>query len=416
MSDENPSIDLPAPRLLRSALFVDFDNVYSGLSRVDGAAASSFANNPALLLRWLRDGRDEDGAFRRRFLVRDCYLNPQVYDWCRPQFVAAGFRVIDCPSLTQQGKSSADTHIVLDVVDALAHATRYDEFVICSADADFSPLMTKLRRHDRRTTMVAAGPFATAYEAVCDTAIGPMQLVDAFVGSGSEVPRAPLDTGDLGGLPDNLTASAAAAVRAAVAESPRPLPGATAAAAAQRAVPGIAAADWGGHGGFAAFVRRELPELRLVRNDSGGWIVDPARQSLATIPTDDVSADDVIARVCRVTRAPRLSSEQYAALFDALVDVGRQQPLLGRIGADVRDRTAARVPSIPVARGAVNFVVQGLVYAGADPRSGRFTARELAERWRDNLVQLAEQAGIQLSAADVTVISERILRDVPETR
>jgi hypothetical protein len=231
-------------RLFRSALYVDFDNLYSGLRHVDQDAANTFANDPGRLLAWLGTGSDEEGAFRRRFLVRDCYLNPQVHANYRAQFVAAGFRVIDCPSLTQRGKSSADTHIVLDVVDALGHATRYDEFVICSADADFSPLMTKLRRHDRRTLMVAAGPYAAAYEAVCDSTIGPMRLLEAFAAPVADVASA-LPTPAMTALTAADLTAAAAAIRTLVDASPSALAGATAAAAGIRAVPHIAVGGWG---------------------------------------------------------------------------------------------------------------------------------------------------------------------------
>jgi hypothetical protein len=393
-------------RVLRSALYVDFDNLFTGLKQVDPDAARTFANDPARLLDWLSRGEDDDGGFRRRFLVRDCYLNPQVYAWCRAQFVAAGFRVVDCPSLTQQGKSSADTHIVLDVVDALSHSTRYDEFVICSADADFSPLMTKLRRHDRRTVMVAAGPYSAAYEAVCDTSIGPMQLVEAFA---STTPPVDLREG-LRSVPKGVdeadVATAAEAVRRIVAASTTPLPGATAAAAGQRAVPGIAAAGWGAAGGFSAFVRERLPELELVRNDSGGWLIDPKRHSVGDIVAE-TAPDDVVARVCRVTRAPRLSGAQYAVLFEELSKAAPAQPLLGRIGADVRERAAA--VGTPVGRGAVNFVVQGLVYAGADPRQGQRSGRELARAWRENVGTLCRQAGMELTPEDEIALDAWIL-------
>lgn len=396
-------------RLIRSALYVDFDNVYSGLCKVDLKAAKTFANNPALLLDWLRGGEDDSGPFLRRFLVRDCYLNPKEYAWCRAQFVAAGFRVIDCPSLTQQGKSSADVHIVLDVVDALGHATHYDEFVVCSADADFSPLMTKLRRHDRRTVMVAAGPFAAAYEAVCDTTIGPMQLVEAF----TPRPAIEVQQAEEPALSDKEIAAATAAVLQAVRKSP--VPGSTAALAAQGAVPGIVAAGWGGPGGFSAFVSRELPKLQLVRKESGGWILDPARHKAADIPSSDEpeEPDDIVAKVCRVSRAPQLSSDQYATLFTELAEVGKSQTALGRLGADVRDRAAARGGTVAVGRVAVNRVVQGLLYQDADPRDGKLSPRELAERWRDNVLVLCNQAGMQLSKADKAALNDWILKRLP---
>lgn len=165
-------------RRLRSALFVDFDNVYIGLARLDPRAAEAFATDPAHWLSELGQGSDVDGDLTRRFLVRACYLNPSVYSRFRPNFTRAGFTVVDCPSLTQQGKSSADINLVLDAVDALAATTRYDEFVIVSADADFTPLAQRCRADDRRVTIITASPAASAYRSVADTVIGADALAD----------------------------------------------------------------------------------------------------------------------------------------------------------------------------------------------------------------------------------------------
>lgn len=165
-------------RRLRSALFVDFDNVYIGLARLDPQAAEAFATDPGHWLSELGQGSDVDGDLTRRFLVRACYLNPSVYSRFRPNFTRAGFQVVDCPSLTQQGKSSADINLVLDAVDALAATTRYDEFVIVSADADFTPLAQRCRADDRRVTIITASPAASAYRSVADTVIGADALAD----------------------------------------------------------------------------------------------------------------------------------------------------------------------------------------------------------------------------------------------
>ena len=162
---------LDTPRRLRTAMFVDFDNVYIGLRRLDPDAAEAFATDPGHWLAELESGSDADGDFTRRFLVRACYLNPSVFSRFRPNFTRAGFQVVDCPSLTQQGKSSADINLVLDAVDALDGDTRYDEFVIVSADADFTPLVQRCRAADRRVTIITASPAASAYRAVADTVI-----------------------------------------------------------------------------------------------------------------------------------------------------------------------------------------------------------------------------------------------------
>ena len=99
---------------LKSALFVDFDNVYSGLHKLDVSIADRFARTPQRWMNWLVESLElpqpaPDGA-RRRMLVRRSYLNPQVYQRFRPAFNLAGFEIIDCPSLTSEGKTSTDIH------------------------------------------------------------------------------------------------------------------------------------------------------------------------------------------------------------------------------------------------------------------------------------------------------------------
>jgi hypothetical protein len=144
-------------RRIRCALFVDLDNTYLGLRRLDPDAAEAFASDPSRWLAGLESGTDMDGPFARRFLVRNCYLNPTAFARYRPFFTGSGFRVVDCPSLTQQGKSSADINLVLDAMDALSGATRYDEFVIVSADR---PLRARTcrRGHLSERRLVPAGP------------------------------------------------------------------------------------------------------------------------------------------------------------------------------------------------------------------------------------------------------------------
>ena len=140
------------------------------MAQIPGAD-EAFASAPTHWLTALETGNDVEGEFSRRFLIRACYLNPSVFSQFRPNFTRAGFSVVDCPSLTQQGKSSADINLVLDAVDALGAETRYDEFVILSADADFTPLALRCRAADRRVTIITAGPAASAYRAVADTVI-----------------------------------------------------------------------------------------------------------------------------------------------------------------------------------------------------------------------------------------------------
>lgn len=158
---------------MKIALFVDFDNVYSGLRRISGEAAERFSRQPLNWLHWLTRGYSADSlpdltASPRRILVRRCYLNPVMYQKYRRPFHEAGFEIVDCPPMTATGKTSTDIHLVLDTMDALSDATHFDEFIVFSADADFSPLLRRLRRHDRRTVVFAAGAMSESYKASVD--------------------------------------------------------------------------------------------------------------------------------------------------------------------------------------------------------------------------------------------------------
>ena len=191
---------------LRSALFVDFDNIYIALRDQDDEAAERFRSNPASWLGWLENQLPEEyraltgGATNRRILIRRCYANPKSIGPYRPHFVRAGFEVIDTPPLTSQGKTSADIHMVIDMLDALNHPTRFDEFIICSGDADFTPVLLRLRKFDRRTVVLAVGPASGAYTAACDLTISEDDFFDDALlpdFKGRQTPRKTKQTGQV---------------------------------------------------------------------------------------------------------------------------------------------------------------------------------------------------------------------------
>jgi NYN domain len=180
MPDSNPS-----PTRIRSALFVDFDNIYLGLQREDPVAAEQFATDPARWLLWLQDNlpnQDGDGR-QRKILLRRCYLNPSQFGRFRPYFTRSAFEVVDCPPLTSGGKTSADIHMVMDILDTLGHATRFDEFILLSGDADFTPVLLRLSKHDRRSAILAVGPASVAYKAACDLLIDQDTFLEEAIGA-----------------------------------------------------------------------------------------------------------------------------------------------------------------------------------------------------------------------------------------
>lgn len=188
----------------RAALYVDFDNVFTAFASFDRARALAFATEPGRWLHWLAEGRDGDGC--RRLLVRRCYLNPagntapasggapvkgdasQVpFSQFRGAFIRDGFEVVDCPRLARL-KNAADIAMALDIADALAHPTRFDEFLILSGDADFTPVLHRLRAHDRRSTVLAPTGAAEAFEAAADRVLRLDALAEGFLTPKQEAP------------------------------------------------------------------------------------------------------------------------------------------------------------------------------------------------------------------------------------
>jgi hypothetical protein len=169
-----------------SGIFLDFDNVFSSLFKESRDAAKQFASEPA---RWLgafqgmRGSETEETS--HNFVIRRCYMNPsgkvansEYFSNYRQSFVRDGWEVIDTPPLTKQGKTSADTHIVMDVLDAVAQYPHVDEYVIMAADADYTPLVIRLRKHMKTTVVYAAMATSVAYRAACDSIIDERSLLE----------------------------------------------------------------------------------------------------------------------------------------------------------------------------------------------------------------------------------------------
>lgn len=392
-------------RRRRCALFVDFDNVYVGLRRLDPEAAEAFAGSPGHWLTALESGSDADGDFTRRFLVRSCYLNPSAFSHFRPNFTRAGFSVIDCPSLTQQGKSSADINLVLDAVDALMADTHYDEFMILSADADFTPLAHRFRAADRRVTIVTASPAASAYRAVADAVITADELAELVKHPEGDLadpapppPERAKDGNGRSKRSDQSRSPARRAVVRLVRSADRPLNGGSVARAAQKADPELAG-DWAGAGSFFPWLARDVPEVAAA----DGFVWDPSRFSESDLPTPGgVDLPPLQRQVVEVTDIPNLPTERYRVLLSTLADDVAAKPF-------DRPETARRVweacqqAGEPIGRSSVNTVISGVLYAGMDLTT-QPSVTAVAETWADNVIGLCRGARMDLSTADVSAI------------
>jgi NYN domain len=317
----------PARDRTKTALYVDFDNIFLNLAGEDRRAAQEFATAPQRWLRWIEEGMNEnaDGSESspvRNVLVRRCYLNPQSFGNYRPYFTRSGFSVIDCPPLTTRGKNSADIVMVMDIIDALEHQTRFDEFVIMSGDADFTPVLHRLRMHDRRTTVLASGSgAAAAYKAACDHLI----REDVFIEAGLRIGES--SSSLLGAIADRLYAVVSASDDGAfpVAQLPQML---------RRFPEFTVESNWLGFYSMRALVQALLerrPELRYEegevhrivlsspspRNGQGPDAAAPPADSLRAAALERLRA--LVASSAEPVSLPRAAQELRSALGETVL-------------------------------------------------------------------------------------------------
>lgn len=401
---------------MKSALFVDFDNIYSSLRRLNVDYAERFAQQPIDWIEWLARELElpehcpPDSS--RRLLVRRVYLNPQPYQRFRPAFNRAGFEIVDCPPMTSEGKTSTDIHMVLDVMELLAHETRYDEFIVFSADADFTPVLRKLRRWDRRTTVLAIGFPSAAYQASADLLINQEQFIaealgfaDALATSVPTRPVVAVEKDAAAALAGQSTKAAAVDVttlkqqildfiRDRVAQSPTPVALPWFATALPANFEGLRDKNWLGEGGFRKFIESlPLQPLRLQWT-GGGLVSDPARHrteaALKRLWGRDAELLAVAKPIHDAIGAPLLTPAQMRFFFDALAaDVRSTRFDLSETGKRVRDRCKDK--GEPVSRADVSWLLKGLLMSGFDFQQKAAGAESFAMALMENLLMLARR-------------------------
>lgn len=406
---------------MKSALFVDFDNVYTALRVLQPAAAERFGRYPTDWIRWMveslgiPDGHEP--AARRRLLVRRCYLNPSWYQNYRSAFLRAGFEIVDCPPVTSQGKTSTDIHMVLDIVELLQHETRYDEFIVLSADADFSPVLRKLRRFDRRTSVLAIGFPSAAYQASADLLIDERQFVEQALGL-------PLDPEEADALPvpaettpapsavrlsDAQRAEIAQLIELAVAQSPTPV-AAGPLASRLRQLHGAALDDWDGHEAFRPFFHSLRLEHLVWLSGSGGRIADATRHSTeAPAHADDHDAgaegweghEELRAtarEVAQLTGAPLWAPPTVRAVLESLsADLAREPFELSATAQRVRAACRERSPAVDVSMRDLVFTLRGMQFNGHVFGVGRDDALTLSERLCNQVLFLCQREELAVS-------------------
>jgi hypothetical protein len=428
------------PERMRTALFVDFDNIYINLADDDRDAATVFARNPEKWVDWLTHRaapfyHDTTGC-RRKIILRRCYMNPQQFAEFRPNFIRSAFEVVDCPPLTVRGKTSTDIHLVMDALDTLNHPVHVDEFIIFSGDADFTPLLLRLRKHDRMTAVLSAGYVSPAYKAASDAVIPLEGFIQHALGI------RPPEESPAGKAPGMKPSAETLALLTRMGERLSAAAGAGAGIPANE-IPEIymefeefrSGQNWIGLGSLRALteaVIEQRDDLAVVERDP--WRVArrerkngalPAAAAADACPTNGESANDVAGapgpedefhqkhpavaplaiKIHTVTGTPYLLPEHYGLLFrEAAREIRESGYMLYRNSKNVRDRCVER--GAPISRSQVNFILQGYKNSERSLDQKFESAENLAEimvRW---VLGLCRTSQLNLNEFEVGMVRQ----------
>lgn len=442
-----------------SAIFVDYDNIYLSLKRKDEEAAKRFSKDSHRWIRAIENGRlitptnGPTNPAPRRMVMNRCYGNPvprrnqndnstdmNSFPFVRHHFLRGGFEVIDCPPLTAQLKNSADIRMVMDIRDFLTHETFFDEFVILSSDADFTPLLHRLRAHARRTVVFSNDSTAAPYSALCDGEIRESSLIEMLLEDLQVEANANIA---LEAEPAPTPVTSGKMVRAEIVEevvrsvlsasAPQPLE-----ALAERAIRVLGHAktvgtEWGEAGSFRDLLIQELPDSvalteqapffaydvsrAIARNGQQQRIAAPpvAEPSTPALPaaTTEPEADPIspakatslqesIALIHQACKAPPLSPPEYRAVFTLLANEISTNQMQGHQTID-NVRALAKELGIDARKEDIRFIID--VVGEQDPwfEQGA-SALVFASRFRNFVIAKCQEAGMQLSADEIDLI------------
>jgi uncharacterized protein (TIGR00288 family) len=125
----------PDDAIRRIALLMDFENIVLGLP-----SAQKFRPK-AIVSRVLDLGK---------VVVKRAYSDWSRYETQKVKLHELGFELFDIPRRAMTGKNSADIRMVVDAMDVVISKEHIDTFALVTGDSDFTPLVSKLREHDKR--------------------------------------------------------------------------------------------------------------------------------------------------------------------------------------------------------------------------------------------------------------------------
>lgn len=339
------------PQTVKSVLFIDYDSIHQALEARQHGAGAFLASRAETWLAAIENGdlitpRLAPGD-RRRLLVKRCYADPQLLGKGRGAFITNGVQTIDCPAIANGPGHAPHAHLVLDAIDALEHTTGFDEFILLSASADLTPLLFRLRAHNRETVIYGHSETPAAYRASADA------LLDE-------------------GLLLRMLRDAEPAFEDGEDES------------------------------------RDEPVRAARSAPKGRSLATRGHQVPAPIGGNDRERLVALARrVSEATRVPLFSSKVYADLFRQLVQEIADN---GYRFQTTAENVAVRLDQLgrSVTRRQVGFVVKGLALKG-HVFAAEDTPETLGSVFHQQILYLARQAGLNLSADEENRLGAWIL-------
>ncbi|RMG12091.1 MAG: NYN domain-containing protein [Planctomycetota bacterium] len=123
------------PNVQRIALLLDYENIILGLPK-----QTKF--QPQVILdRLLEYGN---------VVIKRAYSDFSGRDKDKIVLHELGFDLLDIPVRSMTGKNSADIRMVVDAMEMIILHPHLDTFALVTGDSDFTPLVSRLRAHDKR--------------------------------------------------------------------------------------------------------------------------------------------------------------------------------------------------------------------------------------------------------------------------
>ncbi len=450
-----------------STIFVDYDNIYLSLKRKNDEAAKRFAKDAHVWLKEIESGRlitPTNGATTtepRRIVMNRCYGNPvprrnssdnstdmNSFPFVRHHFLRAGVEAVDCPPLTSQLKNSADIRMVMDVRDLIQHDTYFDEFIILSGDADFTPLLHRLRAHARRTVVFANDHTAAPYTAIADGEIRESSLIALLLEGRAAGTAEPNNAPDVAAQASSAQLEVTRKailneVIALVRSAGQPVP---LEALADRAVRTLGhdrtvGTSWGGAGSFSSLLAKGLPEdIRLSEQppyyvyDTSRSLAGDARRSEPV--RDPVRHEPVLPGIGRSERNPVPSNfemqpapaaaPQVATYDSAAVRAARMAPMAApapAAAAPVVPKPTPRAPEGPTIQQSITRIHEACQAPPLAPPEYRVLFDVMAQEINANnlsgsqtLINIAQRAaeqGVEVRRDDIRFVLDVVSETDP---